>query len=149
MSGNRIDVLVIGEGLSGITAAAAAANQGLRVMLVSKGPGNFVLGTAGVDLDGMSELGLAKYGVDEMEEAITFFAELSASAGCAFHGGIRSRRLVPTIMGTFQTVSMAPRSLWKGDPRCRARVVVAGIASMPGFDADFVAERLSLHSRQM
>lgn len=151
MTGNQVDLLVIGEGLSGITAAAAAAGQGLRVMLVSTGPGTFVLGTAGVDLDGLAtrDLGFAKYGADEIEEAIAFFAELSASAGCAFQGGIRDRRLVPTIMGTFQTVSMAPHSLWKGDPRGLANVVVAGIEAMSGFDASFVAERLTLHSRQM
>jgi hypothetical protein len=107
MTANQIDLLVIGEGLSGITAAAAAASQRLRVMLVSTGPGTFVLGPGGIDLDG---LGLAKYGTEDVEEPINFFAELSASAGCAFEGGIQDRRLVPTIMGTFQTVSMAPCS---------------------------------------
>ena len=151
MTGNQIDLLVIGEGLSGITAAAAAAGQGLRVMLVSTGPGTFVLGTAGVDLDGLAtrDLGFGKYDADEIEEAIAFFAELSASAGFVFQGGLRDRRLVPTIMGTFQTVSMAPHSLWKGDPRGLAKVVVAGIEAMSGFDAAFVADRLYLHSRQM
>jgi glycerol-3-phosphate dehydrogenase subunit B len=151
MTGNQIDLLVIGEGLSGITAAAAAAGQGLRVMLVSTGPGTFVLGTAGVDLDGLAtrDPGFAKYDADEIEEAIAFFAELSASAGFVFQGGLRDRRLVPTIMGTFQTVSMAPHSLWKGDPRGLAKVVVAGIEAMSGFDAAFVADRLYLHSRQM
>lgn len=47
MTGNQIDLLVIGEGLAGITAAATAADQGKRVMLVSTGPGTFVLGTGG------------------------------------------------------------------------------------------------------
>ena len=151
MTGNQIDLLVIGEGLSGITAAAAAAGQGLRVMLVSTGPGTFVLGTAGVDLEGLAtrDFGFGRYDIDEIEEAITFFSELSASAGFVFQGGLRDRRLVPTIMGTFQTVSMAPRSLWKGDPTGLAKVVVAGIEAMSGFDAAFVADRLYLHSRQM
>ncbi len=151
MTANQIDLLVIGEGLSGITAAAVAAGQGSRVMLVSTGPGTFVLGTAGVDLDGLSirDLGFGKYDGDEIQEAIAFFTELGASAGCAFEGGPRDRRLVPTIMGTFQTVSMAPRSLWKGDPRSLSKVVVAGIEAMSGFDAAFVADRLYLHSRQM
>ncbi len=151
MTGNQIDVLVIGEGLSGITAAAAAAGQGSRVMLVSTGPGTFVLGTAGVDLDGLATrgLGFGKYDADEIEEAIAFFAELSASAGCPFQGGLQDQRLVPTIMGTFQSVSMAPNSLWKGDPRGLAKVVVVGIEAMSGFDAAFVADRLSLHGRQM
>ncbi len=53
MGSVEFDVLVIGEGLSGITAAAAARQQGARVMLASKGPGTFVLGTACVDLAGL------------------------------------------------------------------------------------------------
>ena len=54
MRANEFDLLVIGEGLAGICAAAAAARSGMRVMLASKGPGNFVLGTACVDLDGIT-----------------------------------------------------------------------------------------------
>jgi glycerol-3-phosphate dehydrogenase subunit B len=46
-------------------------------------------------------------------------------------------------------VSMAPHFLCKGDPRGLRNVVVAGIETMSGFDASFVAERLSHHSRKM
>ena len=114
MSANELDLLVVGEGLSGIVAAAAAATQGLRVMLVSPGPGTFVLGTTCVDLDGLtsSGMGLAEHSAEQTEQAIAFFLELTASAGCGFKGNRGARRFVPTVLGTFQQTTLAPYSLW-------------------------------------
>ena len=151
MSSNRLDVLVIGEGLSGITAAAAARSLGLQVMLVGTGPGTFALGTGCVDLDKVDfrNPGCRDYSSKEMEAATSFFLDLAAKAECAYKGGLGESRLVPTIMGTFQQVSMAPQSLWEGDPRGVANVVIAGFENMPGFDPDFLAERLSFHCRQL
>src|SRR5271165_2074074 len=151
MRGDEFDVLVIGEGLSGITAAAAACQHGARVMLASKGPGTFVLGAACVDLNGLdwNALGLGKCSANKMEEAIGFFVGLTAAAGCAYEGGWRERRMVPTIMGTFADASLAPRQLWKGDPRGTSKAVIVGIENMFAFDANFVAERLSFHSKEV
>ena len=118
MTAKPFDVLVIGEGLSGITAAAAAARQGARVMLATSGPGTFVLGTAAIDLDGLeaADLGLAGYGAEELREAVEFFVELTDSAGCAYSGNTRERRWIPTVMGTFQEVSLAPTLPVAGRP---------------------------------
>ncbi|MGB8769972.1 MAG: FAD-binding protein [Candidatus Korobacteraceae bacterium] len=151
MSASEFDLLVVGEGLSGIIAAAAAATQGLRVMLVSPGPGTFVLGTTCVDLDGLSScnMGLAEHSAEQMEQAIAFFMELTASSGCGFKGNRGARRFVPTVLGTFQQASLTPNSLWNGDPRFATRIAVASIENLTGFDAAFVAERLSFHSREM
>ena len=151
MRGDEFDVLVIGEGVSGITAAAAACQQGARVMLVSKGPVSFVLGTACVDLEGLNESAreLCHCSASEIETAIGFFLDLTAAAGCAYEGGVRERRLVPTIMGTFAEVSLASRQLWKGDPRGAGHAMVVGVENMFAFDADFVAERLSAHSEEI
>jgi glycerol-3-phosphate dehydrogenase subunit B len=146
MSANECEVLVIGEGLSGMMAAATAAAEGSRVTLVSKGPGNFVLGSACIDLARADNLGLAG---DHLEAAVSFFRDLTASADCAYNGGPHERRLVPTILGTFQEVSLAPRSLWQADPHNISKVLVAGIANLPGFDAKFVAERLTSESRKI
>ena len=144
--GNEFDVLVIGEGLSGVTAAAAACQQGAHVMLLGKGPGNFVLGTACVDLDGLDTLA---WNPNEIEKAIRFFVSLTSAAGCSYEGGMQERRLVPTIMGTYAQVSLAPRSLWKGDPRGVGTAVVVGIENLFAFDANFVAERLSARCKNI
>ena len=151
MTGNELDLLVIGEGLSGITAAASAAARGLHVMLVSKGPGSFVLGPACIDIDGVGPrgAGLAVYDGKQLDEGIAFFLELTKAAGCGYSGDLWERRLVPTIMGTFQEVSLAPNSLWKGDPRGLASVQIAGIGDLSSFDACFLAERFSSQARQL
>ncbi len=145
MSADGCEVLVIGEGLSGIVAAATAASQGSRVTLVSKGPGNFVLGPGCIDLDGLDA---TRFVEDEVESAVRFFLELTASADCAYSGGVRERRLVPTVLGELQSVSLAPRWLWQADPSNVSKAVVVGIANMASFDANFVAERLSFHCRE-
>src|SRR5271165_6517318 len=151
MRDDEFNILVIGEGLSGLTAAATACQQGAHVMLASKGPGTFVLGTACLDLDGLDARGpgLGECRANEVEKAIGFFVELTAAAGCAYEGGVRERRLVPTIMGTFAEVSLAPRALWKGDPRGAGKTLVVGIENLFGFNPKFVAERLSVHSQDM
>lgn len=150
MRANEFDLLVIGEGLAGICAAAAAARSGMRVMLAGKGPGNFVLGSACVDLGGITsaELPALDCSPKRLEEALAFFVDLCTAAGCSYDGGILEQRLIPTVMGTFQTASFAPRSLWKGDPRTVAKVAVIGIDNLSAFDADFVAEQLYFHTQQ-
>ncbi len=151
MRDDEFDVLVIGEGLSGMTAAATACQQGAHVVLVSKGPGSFVLGAACVDLAGLDvrAVGLNECSTNELEKAIGFFVDLTVAAGCAYEGGVRERRLVPTIMGTFAEVSLAPRPLWKGDPRGVGKAAVVGFEELFPFDANFVAERLAAHSKDI
>jgi glycerol-3-phosphate dehydrogenase subunit B len=148
MNANGCDVLVIGEGLSGLTAAASAASHGAHVTLVSKGAGNFALGSGCVDLEDVDQRTLGLEEIDE-SEAVNFFLDLTASAQCAYSGGIGERTVVPTILGTFQRTSLAPRTLWQADPRNYKQVVVAGIADLPGFDPNFLAERLSFHAGQL
>lgn len=144
MSDNAIEVLVVGEGLAGITAAASAAANGKRVMLVSKGPGSFALGSACIDVAGLN-----KWPPEQVDKGIARFVELAASAGCGYNGGLVERRLIPSITGTFQEVSLAPNSLWNGDPRTAATTVVAGIENLVGFDANFVAERLQFNAHRI
>ena len=148
MSANGCDVLVIGEGLSGMVAAANATMQGARVTLVSKGPGNFVLGPTCAEIESLDHPKLSMP-ASEVEAAIDFFLDLTASAACAYSGGKSERGLVPTILGTFQEVSVAPRSLWQADPRKVSKTVVVGIASLPSFEAKFLAERFSHHAAEL
>jgi glycerol-3-phosphate dehydrogenase subunit B len=148
MSAKGCDVLVIGEGLSGIVAAANAATQGAQVTLVSKGPGSFVLGPTCVDVEGLNLANL-RVPTDVTEAGIQEFLDLTVSAACAYTGGTRERRFVPTILGTFQEVSVAPRSLWHADPHEVEKVVVVGIANLPNFDAKFLAQRFASHRAGM
>ena len=131
MSANGCEVLVIGEGLSGIVAAATAAMQGSRVTLVSKGPGNFVLGSGCIDLDGQDRA--TRFDDDRRRNGCPF---LSGSDGlcrlsptAAAYG---ERRLVPTVLGSFQEASRwrragCGRPILPTSAKCRG----CGIANLP------------------
>lgn len=130
-------VVVIGGGLTGIVAAAAAAGQGAAVTLVSSGPGTLALGGGSISFAGLD------IGRSYIKEAVQFFREITAAAGCDYQGDAGTEAQVPTAMGSLQTVSMAPAAIWAGRPVDGNRVLVAGIRGLSGFNACFTAELLS------
>lgn len=140
MRSNHFDLIVAGAGIAGITSAAAAAGRGLRVALVSTGPGSFVLGAGCVEVQNMDR------GMPSLDEAMGFFRNLTELAGCGFRGGLGEVRYIPTILGSFQTVSLAPFYMWSGEPEAAAQVAVVGIKGLSSFDSNFVAERLVYHA---
>jgi glycerol-3-phosphate dehydrogenase subunit B len=140
---NHFDVIIAGAGVSGITSAAAAASRGLSVALVSTGPGSFVLGAGCVEVQNMDRT------TPSLEEAIEFFRNFTELAGCGFRGGIGEKRYIPTILGSFQTVSLAPFYMWNGDPSAASQVAVVGIKGLSSFDSNFVAERLAFHASKL
>lgn len=142
-SSHHFDVIVAGAGIAGLTSAAAAASRKLRVALVSTGPGTFVFGAGCVELQNMDRH------TPGLEEALNFFCEFTELAGCSFRGGVDETHYVPTILGSFQTVSLAPFYLWSGDPVEATEVAVVGIHGLSSFDANFIAERLAYHAGKM
>jgi glycerol-3-phosphate dehydrogenase subunit B len=140
---NHFDLIVAGAGISGITSAAAAASRGLNVALVSTGPGTFVLGGGCVEVQDTDR------NLPSLEEAIRFFCDFTELAGCGFRGGLGEKRHIPTILGSFQTVSMTPFYMWNGDPQAADQVAVVGIKGLSSFDSNFVAERLAYHARKL
>ncbi|MDR3436736.1 FAD-binding protein [Telmatospirillum sp.] len=139
MDSNRFDLIVVGAGLAGMTAAAAATERGLRVALVSSGFGMFVFGAGCIENRPLSKADRPEL----LEEAVGFFSEFTRQAGCPFRGAIASEVHLPTILGSFQTVSLAPFYLWSGAVSEAVRATVVGIDGLTSFDADFVTERLT------
>ena len=126
-------------------AAATARCRRCRVTLVSKVRVTSYWDRRVWDADGLDPAKLSLPG-DALETNLQPFLDLTASAGCSYEGGLRERQLVPTILGTFQEVCIAPRELWQADPRKVSEVVVVGIANLAGFDAKFLAERFAHNS---
>jgi glycerol-3-phosphate dehydrogenase subunit B len=145
METNRFDVVVVGAGLSGLTAAAAAAHQNLKVALVATGPGSFVLGPGWLKAEDTARTSTEP----ELKEAIAFFCELSQLAGCSFAGAIEAARFLPTVLGDFQRVALAPISLWKNAPREGTSTAIVGVRGLSSFDENFMAERLNGRARAM
>lgn len=129
-------VCVVGGGLAGIIGALAAKRRGAKVVLISSGPGTFamsggIISTRDLDLKAPC-----------LEEAMAFFADVAAEAGCEYKGEFRGRQLIPNVMGSFQEVSMAPTSIWSGNPANGAKVMVLGIRGLSAFSAGLIAETL-------
>jgi glycerol-3-phosphate dehydrogenase subunit B len=145
MESTRFDLLVVGAGISGMTAAAAAASQGLRVGLVNSGFGLFVFGAGCVE----SQQLLPNERPEALEKAIAFFCNVTQQAGCPFYGRLGEQRQLPTMMGSFQSVALAPFYVWNSDGATPRRAAVVGIKGLSSFDARFVAERLTHNARRL
>jgi glycerol-3-phosphate dehydrogenase subunit B len=143
MESNRYDVVVVGAGISGLTAAGAAAHRNLRVALVATGPGSFVSGAGWLKAQDIMRVSTAP----ELREAIAFFCEMARFAGCPFEGDISAARYLPTILGDFQSVALAPLLLWHAEPREGTSTAIAGIRGLSSFDENFMAERLNERAR--
>jgi glycerol-3-phosphate dehydrogenase subunit B len=145
METDRYDVIVVGAGISGLTAAGAAAHRKLQVALVAIGPGSFVTGPAWLKaqeiLQTSAEPGL--------REAITFFCEMAQLAGCPFAGDISTARPLPSLLGDLHSVALAPLPLWNVEPRDGVATAIVGVRGMSCFDENFMAERLSEQARRM
>ncbi|HVI49723.1 MAG TPA: FAD-binding protein [Candidatus Sulfotelmatobacter sp.] len=142
MQSLKYDLIVVGAGLSGLVAAATAAEAGGRVAVVHGGLGTFVYG-AGCIAD------LPAEGGEEQRRAVAFFEAMTEAAGSPYYGQPGDRHMLPTILGTFQPVSLVPFCLWGGRVQAGARVSVAGIAGLSSFDARFTAERLNQQAEEL
>ena len=145
MDSHRFDMIVVGVGLSGLTAAGAAAHGGLKVALVATGPGSFVLGSGCLEEQEFARPGAAP----EMADAIAFFREIAQTAGCPYEGNVSAGHLLPTILGSYKSFALAPRFLWNADPGSSRSTAIVGIKELSCFDENFIAERLNEHARRL
>jgi glycerol-3-phosphate dehydrogenase subunit B len=145
METNRYDVVVVGAGIAGLTAAGAAADRKLKVALVSTGPGSFVTGPGWLKAQEILRFSAAP----ELSESIAFFCEMARLAGCPFGGDISASRSLPSLLGDFQRVAFAPLPLWNAEPRDGVSTAIVGIRGLSSFDENFMAELLSERARAM
>jgi len=144
MDGNAFDLVVVGSGLSGMTAAASAAAGGARVALTSTGFGNFVFGAGCVE-KGKIAISTTK---KELAEAFAFFRTFAEEAGCPYAGGPEESLDLPTMFGTFQEVAMAPAFLAGAAASRGGRATIVGVKGLSSFDVGFIAERLTAEARK-
>jgi len=114
--------------------------------LAGTGPGSFALGSGCIDFDGLLPEGEGTPAVKCLQEAVDFFTTMTAGAGCDYRGELTGKRMLPTIVGTYQPASYAPSSVWVPDPALPGTVAVVGVRGLTGFNAEFIAERLSFQA---
>lgn len=152
------DVLVVGGGLAGTTAAIAAARGGVRVRLVTYKENTLrnasglidVLGYHGSDEpiaepfeaipDLPDEHPYRRVGVDAVREALSLFDEIADGLYEGSH--TETNALSPTYGGRVKPTSRYPASAAAGLASRLEETLLVGFETVTTFDAPLAAERL-------
>lgn len=165
MMNKYADVLIIGAGLSGLTAAAKAAEQGKKVMLVAKGMGAVGLSSGCIDLWGynlkdpnqvcqepVAEIaGLCTMNPqhpyarvqDVLEESLLFFRRICHENHNPYLDNRGGNWLLPTALGTLRPTYLVPASMAVGgDLQQVSYFLVVGFRELKDFYPDVLVANL-------
>jgi glycerol-3-phosphate dehydrogenase subunit B len=149
---SRYDVIVVGGGLAGLTAATRLAESGMRVLVIAKGVGATHLSPVTIDVlgyaperverpgDALAQLGndhpYSIIGRDAVAAAIAWWGE-----AMPYVGGLDKNLLLPTAVGALKPSALVPETMAAGagsDPVC-----VVGLRTLKDFHAPLLAENLA------
>jgi glycerol-3-phosphate dehydrogenase subunit B len=151
------DVVVVGAGLAGLTAAVRLAEAGLRVVTVAKGLGSIRLSPATIDI-----LGYRPDLVHEPARELQGFVsahpghpyslvspvQLAASVqwlkehADGYVGDPDANMLLPTALGVPRPSAVVPETMAGGDIRQSRSVAIAGFSVLKDFQPTLAAENL-------
>jgi glycerol-3-phosphate dehydrogenase subunit B len=160
------EMLVIGAGLAGLTAAWRASAAGIKVKVIAKGWGANHWGSGCVDMLGyyphsqeepvvspqeaLNQLvqneprhPYALAGLDSITMAMRNLQDLFAQAGYPLHGSLDENWLLPTALGTMRSTCLAPESMIAGDLRKRTPMLIVGFEQYLDFYPALVADNLN------
>jgi glycerol-3-phosphate dehydrogenase subunit B len=159
------DVIVVGTGVAGLTAAVRLAESGARVLVLAKGVGATHLSAGTVDVLGYApdrvehpaaalpafiaehpEHPYAHVGADGIGAAVAWFQDRIANgslAPYAYSGSIDENLLLPTALGVPRPSAIVPETMAGGDLRAGGPVVVAGFRAFRDFHPALAADMLA------
>jgi glycerol-3-phosphate dehydrogenase subunit B len=165
----HFDVLVIGAGTAGLTAATRLAEGGARVCVLAKGVGSTHLSPGTIDVLGYSPKRVEQPGaaIDELiavrpdhpyallgrnrvADALDWFtARVAASplGGYRYVGGLKRNHLLPTAVGALRPSALVPATMAAGDVAALQassmdRVCIVGTRVLRDFHAALCAANL-------
>lgn len=155
------DVVVIGAGLAGLTAAIAAAESGARVHVLAKGHAATHWGPGGIDVAGIPAASTPRDGIrrlaaeighpyaflgDDVAAALEWIRPHLAAGGIEYLGDLDTPlQLVPTSIGGTRRAAILPAgqaaalSPWVAGER----LVICGVAGFKDFWPEAIAASLS------
>jgi glycerol-3-phosphate dehydrogenase subunit B len=155
------DVLVVGCGLAGLTAAVRLALSGARVRVLAKGIGATHLSGATIDVLGyaperidrpgeaLASLGgehpYARVGAQRVGAALDWFKELVAGgslAPYAYTGSLDENLLLPTGLGVPKPSAVVPVTMAGGDLRSVRAVLAVGFRGLKDYHPALLADGL-------
>ena len=151
------DVVVIGAGLAGLTAALRLARAGKSVTLTTKGPGGLQLSQGTVDILGYTpdrvtapleavagvsaDHPYASVGADGVAAAVSWLAD---ELGPDLLVGDPARNYhLPTAVGALRPTALAQPSMVAGDAVGGKSYAVVGVRQLKDFPADLIAGNLA------
>ncbi|WP_270395512.1 FAD-binding protein [Mediterraneibacter massiliensis] len=172
MKNDKYDVLVVGGGIAGCTAAISASMEGKSVAAVFPNGGASELSAGAIDILGVVpgekaeivdkyEEGIAKvveaepdhpykYSKDNIEESVGMIIELAKASGYELQGFHGRNVWVPNTIGTFSTVAYVPSTM--SSSVCSTEkntVLVVGIAGNVNFNAEAAAQSYEKYQKQL
>jgi len=156
-----VDVVVIGAGLSGLTAALAAAESGARVQVLAKGHAGTHWGTGGLDVAAVPEATTPRAGIrklasmpghpyavlgEDVAPALDWLRTVLAARGLAYEGDLDSPlAVVPTSIGGTRPAAILPaaQAAALGPWGSGERLIVCGVAGFKDFWPDQIAASLA------
>jgi glycerol-3-phosphate dehydrogenase subunit B len=154
------DVVVIGAGLAGLTAALRLAEQELRVLVVAKGVGGTHLAPATIDVLGYvdgpvesparalpeflaahPEHPYRRLSVELIRSSLEWFGERLGELG--YQGGLEENFLLPTAVGVAKPTALVPQTMAAGDLRPGGRFVFVGLRGLKDFYPAYLADNLA------
>ena len=140
------DVVVIGAGLAGLTAAIAAAESGARVHVLAKGHAATHWGPGGIDVAGIPAASTPRDGIRLLAGEAGHPYAFLAAGGVEYVGGLDTPlQLAPTSIGGTRRAAILPAgqaaalSPWAAGER----LVICGIAGFKDFWPEAIAASLA------
>ncbi|AGB30923.1 anaerobic glycerol-3-phosphate dehydrogenase subunit B [Natrinema pellirubrum DSM 15624] len=153
------DVLVVGGGLAGVTAALAAAERDVRVRLVSHKESTLRHASGLIDVLGYTPTGegpladpfaaletlpeghpYERVGTEAVRDALAFFDGIAGEAYAGAHTD--SNALVPTHGGTVKPTARYPAATAAGLASDDRDALLVGFGTLPDFEAPLAAAHL-------
>ena len=160
------DLLVIGCGLAGLTAAWQAARLGQRVKVIAAGRGSLYWQTGCIDVLGYHPLNAADAlhsprdgitrliaeqpthpytiaGLPAIEQALQDLNDLCSADGYPLYGCVEENFLLPTALGVPRPTCLAPETMLVGDMERRDPAIIIGFEGYPDFYPGLIAANLT------
>jgi glycerol-3-phosphate dehydrogenase subunit B len=160
-----VDLLVIGAGLSGLTAAYTAAKAGLQVKIIAKGLGALHWSAGTVDVLGylpgdenpvqqpLAALNALPdghpYKLTDVPAALAAFEAMLDSLGLGYGRAANDENwLLPSPVGAARPAFLAPQAQQAGSLRSDAPMVIVGFTGLRDFYPQLIAENLTKQGHQ-
>lgn len=163
-----LDLLIIGAGLAGLTAALRATEAGLRVKVIAKGmgalywtPGSIdVLGYVGVEersvenpwqrIDKLDERHPYRIvGAEATQAALDWFCASVNALGLVYSGDDAGNIRTPSPAGAWRPTYRVPAGQRAGDAADRRPMVIVGFQGMRDFYPHLIARNLAAQGQSV